>query len=213
MRHSLPMGRWGPAGLWVLFTAVAVTSGLLAVALVGQAVTSSSGPVLSAAEVTAQLNGAHASGAPTASSTPGGHHSSGHSTKSGKPSQPTSRATGTSTATTSPSGKPTATTSTQPPKPSHTRSGPSSTVRTISSRGGTVVAECTANRVYLRTWSPFNGYRVADVRRGPAAEAEIQFVNAASEVNLHVRCSGGVPVGSQEVSGDGATSDQSLGDE
>jgi hypothetical protein len=48
--------------------------------------------------------------------------------------------------------------------------------RTVSSRGGTVVAHCAGTEAYLAGWSPAPGYRVGVVHRGPAATASLTFV-------------------------------------
>ncbi len=76
---------------------------------------------------------------------------------------------------------------------------PKTVVRTVASRGGSVVAACTSGRVTLRSWSPAVGYRVDEVNRGPATEVEVKFVSSSSEVQLKVRCVSGVPTGQSEV--------------
>ena len=206
------MKRWGPGGLWVLFTVVAVTSGLLALALVGQAVTSSSGPIMSAADVEAELASANGSTVPgtgqltSPTSSPTSKASSHHSTEpssnpADKQSSTTSATpsnTSSSTATSKPTSKPSSKPSSKPQKSDST---PSTTVRTISSRGGTVVAECSSGKVYLRSWSPASGYRVTEVNRGPASDVELRFDSSTTEVQVRVVCSRGIPVGSQQVSG------------
>ena len=205
MGHPCYMRRWGPSGLWVLFTMVAVLSGLLAVALVGQAVTASSGAILSAADVEGQLaaEGSAFTAQPGASRTvePGQTLPPDHSP--GSTPKPTHSRNATDG-----SSPPTATQS-----PSNSASPSHSTVRTISSRGGTVVAECSGGRVYLRSWSPASGFRVSEVRRGPASETELRFDSSSLQVQLQVRCSGGAPVGSQGVSADGSGSDDSGSDD
>ncbi|HVQ87465.1 MAG TPA: hypothetical protein VMT88_04705 [Actinomycetes bacterium] len=195
------MKGWGPAGLWLVFTVVAVASGLAAVALVGRAVSESTGPVLSAAAVTEQLHaqtsGVTGSSGPTGEpSNNGGDHSSpdpehtgsSHSTDS-VTAQPTSSPTPTATA--NHTGKPGH--SSKPAKTDPTRT------RAVSSRGGTAIAECQGDQAYLRSWSPSSGFRVDEVTRGPAREVEIRFVSSSLEVRLEVHCTGGLPIGSQEV--------------
>jgi hypothetical protein len=194
------MRRWGAAGLWVLFTTVAVTSGLLAVALVSRAVTSSNGPILSASDVDAKLAAASSTPSSDVLATPSPTRSQGLSggPKPSRTAEPSKKPDGQPS--TSPSSQP----SGQPSggsKPSKT-SKQVTTVRTISSRGGTVVAECTAGQVYLRSWSPASGYHTDEVDRGPDSEAEIRFDSESTEVKVDIRCSGGVAVGSQEVSSD-----------
>ncbi|MEO8329078.1 MAG: hypothetical protein ABI586_03645 [Candidatus Nanopelagicales bacterium] len=70
-----------------------------------------------------------------------------------------------------------------------------------------MIAQCRGGQVYLNSWSPASGFRVDEVARGPSHEVEIRFVNADLEVDLKVECSGGVPVGSQEVSGEDSGSE------
>lgn len=199
------MNRWTPAGLWLLFTVVAVSSGLLALALVGQAVTATRGPILSAAEVDAKLAVVDNPSAPKPHAPKSTGQSPPSKPKPNRSDEPTSQQSEQPSA--EPSDEPTT------PKPSHTRntqSSPPTTVRTIGSRGGTVVAQCTSGHVYLRSWSPAAGYRVDEVQRGPGSEAAAKFVNSNTEVTLQVRCAQGVPVGSQESGGEG---DESDGDE
>jgi hypothetical protein len=72
-------------------------------------------------------------------------------------------------------------------------------VKTVSSRGGSVVAACTSGLVTLRSWSTAVGYRFDEWSRGPATEAEIKFASGSNEVTLKVRCVSGVPSGTSEV--------------
>ncbi|HVQ18553.1 MAG TPA: hypothetical protein VMT27_05900 [Actinomycetes bacterium] len=183
------MRRWGPGALWITFTVVAVASGLLAVRLAGDSVTASSGPVLSAGEVNAQLK--ELTPAPTG--TPKGHDT----TASSPSANPTASPRPTKTEPT-PSGSSTPTSGPTPTATKHASSGPQTATRTISSKGGSVLAECAGDSAFLRSWSPATGYRVDEVHRGPAAEVEIRFANSATEVTLTVRCKAGVPVGQQE---------------
>ncbi|HCK78931.1 MAG TPA: hypothetical protein DHW34_02825 [Actinobacteria bacterium] len=68
-----------------------------------------------------------------------------------------------------------------------------------STVGGTVVARCRAESVTLTAWSPAQGFRVAQVSRGPADGAEITFLSDANQVDLQVECSNGRPVFSVEA--------------
>ncbi|MEN3305602.1 MAG: hypothetical protein V7603_1804 [Micromonosporaceae bacterium] len=70
------------------------------------------------------------------------------------------------------------------------RAGP---VRTVAGRGGTVEAQCTGASVYLRSWSPDQGYQVDDVHRGPARVVSVKFSVPGRESTLRVRCVQGVP--------------------
>lgn len=78
-------------------------------------------------------------------------------------------------------------------------------VRTLGSRGGTVVAACSSRQVYLRSWSPADGYLVDELERGPSHEAKIRFAAIGSsedEVRIVVTCDGGVPTAQVEGSGE-----------
>src|SRR5439155_12282407 len=47
--------------------------------------------------------------------------------------------------------------------------------RVLTSTGGTVVARCVDGGAYLVSWSPAQGYRAEEVRRGRAAVARVSF--------------------------------------
>jgi hypothetical protein len=102
------------------------------------------------------------------------------------------------TATPSPSGmagarpgSPTAPASSAPTVASPTPGPP----RQLNTSGGVVTAQCIGQLAYLVSWSPAPGYRVEDVRRGPAVEALVTFVmfSTHQENELAVRCVAGVP--------------------
>lgn len=185
MRHSWGMrdSRGAVAALWAVFAAVAIVSGWVAVQMVGNAVTPASIPVLSASEVSQQL----VTSAPTDDAPPLAEPSA---SKKKKPS-----ATPSQTPTTSSS-----------PRPS---SSPAATaaVRTLASRGGSVVAACRSGQVTLRSWSPAVGYRVDEVDAGPDSEAEVRFVNNSAEVKMQVRCVSGVPAARTEIDSDSGDDD------
>src|SRR4029077_15570713 len=65
--------------------------------------------------------------------------------------------------------------------------------RRLSSLGGDVVARCEAAGAYLAYWSPAQGFRTDDVKRGPAPVATLTFEGPNIEVTLKVPCAGGVP--------------------
>ena len=169
----MPWSRVGAAALWALFIVVAVLSGWLAIEMVGAAVAPGSMPVLTGREVAQQL--ATASPQPT-------HH--------GKP-KPTDSST----------AKPSSTaTSTSSPRPTNSQySAVRTVVRSVASRGGSVVASCTSELVELRSYSPAVGYRVSEAHAGPAPEAEVTFVSSAAQVTLQIECVSGVPIGLSEV--------------
>lgn len=161
--------------LWVVFVAVAVVSGWVAVQMVGAAIAPASVAVLSAGEVSSRL----------ATSTPVPHNAA-TDRPSDKPSNP------------APSGSDRRGSS---PAPSGSTQAPSSTVvRTLVSRGGSVVASCTGSTVYLRSASPAVGYDFDEWDRGPAAEAEVRFSGDSGEVKMEVTCrADGVPTPKVEL--------------
>lgn len=71
---------------------------------------------------------------------------------------------------------------------------PLSAPRTLTSSGGSVIAVCTSAGAYLSSWSPAQGYQVAEVRRGPAAVARVEFQAGTTETELAAVCHAGVPV-------------------
>lgn len=160
--------------LWVVFVAVAVVSGWVAVQMVGAAIAPASVAVLSAGEVSSRL----------ATSTPVPQSSATHrpSDKSDNPAPSGTDRPGSS------------------PAPSGSTQAPSSTVvRTLVSRGGSVVASCTGSTVYLRSASPAVGYDFDEWDRGPAAEAEVRFSGDSGEVKMEVTCrADGVPTAKVE---------------
>ena len=85
-------------------------------------------------------------------------------------------------------------TTTGPPQPTVATAGnPVSADRTINSVGGTVIARCLSAGAYLVGWSPAPGYNTDDLRRGPAAFASVTFESLQHEVQVSVRCIGGIP--------------------
>ncbi len=65
--------------------------------------------------------------------------------------------------------------------------------RQFNSTGGTVLAQCTGSQAYLLSWSPAQGYRAEDVRRGPAPNVSAKFDNGPQAVVLAVHCVAGMP--------------------
>ncbi|WP_426512966.1 hypothetical protein ACPPVO_21355 [Dactylosporangium sp. McL0621] len=90
-------------------------------------------------------------------------------------------------------------TSSAPVPPTETPARPAASAgsvqRSLASSGGTVVARCTGGSAYLVSWSPAQGYQVAHVERGPAAEVEVVFRNAAghTRIEIEIRCVAGIP--------------------
>jgi hypothetical protein len=64
-----------------------------------------------------------------------------------------------------------------------------------------VVATCESAGAYLLSWSPAQGYGVAQVVRGPAAAASVAFgAGGGGTVTMDVSCSTGTPVSSTSSS-------------
>ena len=71
--------------------------------------------------------------------------------------------------------------------------------RSLVSPGGSVLARCTGDVVYVVSASPGQGYRVLIETRG-GEEAEVKF-QGTSEIGVHIQCEKGVPT-QQIESGD-----------
>jgi hypothetical protein len=70
----------------------------------------------------------------------------------------------------------------------------------LTSAAGTVVATCESAGAYLMSWSPAQGYAVAQFVRGPAAVASVTFSAGSATVTMNVSCSGGTPSSSTSSS-------------
>ncbi|MER7334917.1 MULTISPECIES: septum formation initiator [unclassified Micromonospora] len=81
-----------------------------------------------------------------------------------------------------------------PSSPAPTGPAPQGERRALSTTGGTAVAECRPDGVWLVSWTPAQGYRVSDVDRGPDDDVEVTFAGPAGEFELKVRCVGREPV-------------------
>jgi hypothetical protein len=60
--------------------------------------------------------------------------------------------------------------------------------------GGSAVARCQGQTVYLVSWSPAQGYLVAKVERGPAAFSNVLFMRSGAISFLRATCAAGIPV-------------------
>lgn len=58
---------------------------------------------------------------------------------------------------------------------------------------GWVTAACDGDMAYLVSWSPAQGYRVDEVRRGPAPSVKVEFESFTVEAAVWVRCVDGIP--------------------
>jgi hypothetical protein len=65
--------------------------------------------------------------------------------------------------------------------------------RQFSIAAGVLTARCTGSQAYLVSWSPAPGYRVDEVRRGPASVAVVSFMSGTQRLVFGVRCVSGVP--------------------
>lgn len=83
-----------------------------------------------------------------------------------------------------------------PPPPPTTPAAPTpGPPRQFNTQEGVVTAQCIGPQAYLLSWSPAPGYKVDDVRRGPAPVAKVQFEMFGSrrESVVAVECSTGAP--------------------
>jgi hypothetical protein len=91
------------------------------------------------------------------------------------------------------------------PRPSPSGDPPSPSTspveRTFTFAVGSVAARCDGDQAYLVSWSPAQGYRVDDVRRGPALVVQVNFETFTAERRVTVRCVAGIPRAS--LSGEG----------
>ena len=174
-------------GAWLLGAGAATAGSLLAVSLLGQGIADSPGQQLTAAAV----NQALAREA---------HDASEAGARTARPPVRTSPVT--RAAATRPAASPAA----APPAPSAppaSRTVASPAAGTVlTSRGGTVLAECRPAGAYLVSWSPVQGYEATDVTRGPVTTARVVFESDANSVTMTVSCpdgAAGAPVASSHV--------------
>ncbi|RCG32575.1 hypothetical protein DQ384_03520 [Sphaerisporangium album] len=174
---------------WLVVALVATGAGVVVTAFLGEAVTGSSGRVLSAADVRRELGAASAG--PSASG-------AGDVPADGAPSPVgTSRPPdGTPSPEDTPADTPSAddTPPADPPSPGPSRPGHTGSDKVISARGGVVVARCAGGLVTLLTWTPAPGYEVKDAERGPRDKARVRFEADGARTEIEVRCSGDRPV-------------------
>jgi hypothetical protein len=81
----------------------------------------------------------------------------------------------------------------RPPPP-----GPASGT-VLTSAGGTVIAGCAGQRVYLVSWSPQQGFEASGATRGPAATAQVIFTGPQETVTMLASCHRGVPAAASSV--------------
>lgn len=160
-------------GAWVIGVVSATALSLVAVSVFGHDAANSHGPVLTQDDIAKAL--ASATAAPPTSpdspsaGTPGG-------------------ASGTPSSATPPTPGPTSSSTVTP-----TNSVATTISRALSSPAGTVVVRCQGSLVYLMSWSPAQGFRVAGIQRGPGRVAAVDFLGPQGQVVMRYYCSGGTP--------------------
>ncbi len=102
--------------------------------------------------------------------------------------------------------------STPTPTPTPTRTVSTRTA-SFTTRGGTVVASCTGDRIRLDSITPRDGWGFEPEIDG--SQLEVKFTSRQDEVELHIRCVGGVPTGvdgtSSGADGTASSADGTLG--
>ena len=173
---------------WLLGAATATAGSLLAVSLLGQGITGSSGQLLTQDAVNRALASEAAEASPSDSPTATAARDPARPTAAASP--PAARATASAALT-----PPPALTAPPEPTPGATTATPpaSSDGTVLTSAGGEVVATCQPAGAYLVSWSPLQGYETGGVTRGPAAAARLTFYSDTNRVTMVVSCSGGVP--------------------
>lgn len=71
--------------------------------------------------------------------------------------------------------------------------GTTETSKVLKSDGGFVVAQCRDDEAYLASWSPYQGFSVDDVHRGPAEKATLEFKSRQWEIHMIISCDDGTP--------------------
>jgi len=190
---------------WITVTAVATTVGMGTVAVVRGAVGDpSSVSTLSESEITGDdriaAHGIGPSGSVGPSTSPSaaskgpsaGTHSSGPSPTSGvHPSNGSNPSHSAPAPSVRPSTGPTHRPPVEPTTAPSPTTGPTPVFRSLVSPGGSVLARCTGDVIYVVSASPGQGYRVLIETRG-GEEAEVKF-QGTSEIGVQIQCVKGVP--------------------
>ncbi|MEV0349467.1 hypothetical protein AB0H88_27150 [Nonomuraea sp. NPDC050680] len=170
---------------WTATAMGAVGAGLFALSAIGAGIIDRTVEPMTSAQVQAALADA-VTDTPRASSTP----------------RPSPTAT--------PSTTPRASRSPRTSKAPHAWVGPSPTQvtrsavgapRSLNSEGGNVLARCEQNLAYLVSWTPMQGYRADDARRGPATDVSVQFEAGDRKVTMTVTCRDGRPAATVRADG------------
>ncbi|MGE5290661.1 MAG: hypothetical protein ACM3ML_26415 [Micromonosporaceae bacterium] len=70
---------------------------------------------------------------------------------------------------------------------------PGGITRSLTTRGGTVIARCLTGQATLLSWSPAQGYDTENVRAGPAPAATLTFEAEHTEIRVRIDCPAGIP--------------------
>ncbi len=109
---------------------------------------------------------------------------------------------------TSPGHPPTPTTTTpaeptlseaEPARSAPESAPPSTGPQTFVSTGGEVVADCNDDLAYLLSWAPAEGFKVKQLRSGPASSASLELRQRDVHIGMTVTCRSGVPAGAIDV--------------
>jgi hypothetical protein len=193
------------ATVWVALAAAATVTGLAAGGVVRSAVGADDATItLSQDQVLARLSGGTSGPAPSRTTGPSSVPSA---TSAPHPSRspsatPTHGAGGTPSAGSNQHSTPPSKPPTKTPTPTPTPT-PSSQSGLIYSSGGSVVAQCSGSSARIVSVSPAQGYSVAGTDYGPAQELEVVFTSSTGgpDVDIHITCRNGVPVGQVDDSG------------
>ena len=64
---------------------------------------------------------------------------------------------------------------------------------TFASAGGEIVADCYDDQAHVLSWAPTEGFKVKQVRPGPAPVASLELRNDNVRLVMTVTCPSGVP--------------------
>ncbi|MFI1440486.1 septum formation initiator [Streptomyces fructofermentans] len=168
---------------WTAAAVAATLTGLAAVEVIGDGITSSTGGrALTPEQVRQQLDEANASPSPDP-----GRGGTGSTAPEGSASPTPGTGSGSAQATRTPSST---------PSPAPTSTPAAAARKTFSTPGGTAGAQCDGTAVRLLLWTPAQGYGVDSADPGPDDEhVDVKFEGSAGKVELRVRCVNGTPVG------------------
>ncbi|MEU9887449.1 hypothetical protein [Sphaerisporangium sp. NPDC051011] len=174
---------------WLVVALIATGAGVVVTAFLGEAVTGSSGRVLTVADVRREL-----AAAPSASGVGGGSADGAPS-----PAGPSRTPGDTESPEDEPSPRDTPPARTASPRPSGHSDGVG---EVISARGGVVVARCEGGLVTLLTWTPAPGYQVKEAEPGPRDKVRVRFESERARTEIEIYCIGDRPIPAAEVKED-----------